>query len=105
MNIVLLEHRWIDAELRRPTLYQRQCRLRAFAHDLAELPCQDHSAPSGHSGRLDEQNFSTHRCPSEPGRDTGDAGAQRDLAFKTGLTEHCREILSADGDLARAALR
>ena len=97
--------RRIDAELRSATLDGRQGRLRTFAHDVAELSGQDQAALAGHAGRFDEENVAAYRRPCEAGRDTGNAGAQRDLAFEAGLAEHGSEIVRADRHLFVRSLR
>ena len=94
----------VDAEARGLALDQRQRRLRALLHHLAELPGQDEAALAGDAGRLDEQDVAADRRPGEPGRDAGDAGAHRHLALEPARPEDLVQILGRDADLGRAAL-
>ena len=88
-----LEQLRVDPEPDRAALDQRQRRLRALAHDLAELAGQDQPALAGHARRLDKQDVAADRRPGEPGRDAGDAGAHRDLALEPARPEDLVQVV------------
>ena len=92
---------WVDPEARRLALDQRQRRLRALAHDLAELAGQDQAALARDAGRLDEQDVAADRRPGQAGRDAGDAGAHRDLALELARPEDLVQVVGVDRHLRR----
>jgi hypothetical protein len=63
MDVARLEQLGIDPKARRPALDQRQSRLRALAHDLAELSSENEAALAGHPRRLDKQDVAADRRP------------------------------------------
>ena len=72
----------VDAELRRARLHERQRRLRALLHHVAELAGEDQLAAAGHARRLDEQDVAADRRPGEAGRHARHARAHRDLVLE-----------------------
>ena len=103
MDVAGLEQLGVEAEARRSALDQRQRRLGALLHHVAELAGQDQTALAGHPGRLDEQYVAADRRPGEPGRDPGDAGAHRDLALEAPRPEDFGEVVGRDPDMLGAA--
>ena len=86
-------------------LHQAEGRLRAFLHDLAQLPGENQLALAGHAGGLDEQDVATDRRPCEPRGDTGGAGAQCHLGFVFACPEDLAHGVCVHVDFRRAALR
>jgi hypothetical protein len=84
VDVGLVEHLLSNAELARTRLHERQRRLRAFLHDVAELARQDQLAGAGHARGFDEQNIAADRRPREARRYTRHAGAHRDFRIVFG---------------------
>ena len=105
VDVARLEQLRVDAEPDRAALDQRQRRLRALAHHLAELAGQDEAALAGNAGRLDEQDVAADRRPGEPGRDPGDAGAHLDLALEPARSEHLVQVGGGRSSRARRCPR
>src|SRR6266481_2457730 len=104
VDVASFKYRGVDSELSGAALRQGQRRLRAFTHDVAELAGEDQCAFSGNPARLDKENVAADRRPCQPGGDTGNTGAHRDLIFEAGRAENRGEVAGGDGDLVRAAL-
>ena len=71
----------------RARLDERQRRLRAFLHHVAELAGQDQLARCPACARLDEQDVAADRRPRETGRDAGHAAAHRDFGLELARAE------------------
>jgi hypothetical protein len=65
VDVALLEATGIDAERAGAILDDAESRLRALAHDLAELPGQDQPTAAGCARRLDEQDVAADRGPCQ----------------------------------------
>ena len=92
MHVALLEHGRVERQLAGARLHQRQRRLRAFLHDVAELAGEDQLAAARQARGLDEQDVAAHRRPGEPSRHAGNAGAQRHLALEPARAEDARHV-------------
>src|SRR6516164_8192012 len=69
-------------------LRQRERRLRAFPHHLAELAGKDELAAARNPRRLDEQDVAPGRRPGKPSGDAGHARAHRHLVLETPRPEN-----------------
>ena len=63
-------------------LDERQRRLRALLHHVAELPGEDQLAAAGHARRLDEEDVAAHRRPREARRHARHARAHRHFGLE-----------------------
>src|SRR4029453_2162813 len=97
-DVHLLETRRINTEIGGAILYDAERRLRALAHDFAELAGEDQPATPRCAGSLDEQDVAADRRPGKAGGDAGDACAHRQLALELGRTEHGGETVDIDRD-------
>ena len=92
-------------ELRCPRLDQRQRRLRALLHHLAELARENQLAGPRHARRLDEQDVAADRRPRKPGRNAGHARAHRDFGLELARPEYRGQIVRVDLHAASLRLR
>src|SRR5581483_1219578 len=101
VDVAAFENFRLQTETARAILYQRQRRLGALLHDIAELPGEDQVALARYARRLDEENIAADRRPGEAGRDAGDARALRHLTFEALGPEDRVQIAGIDADLVR----
>ena len=94
----------IDAERRGAVLDERQRRLRAFLHHVAELAGEDQLAGAGNARRLDEQDVAADRRPGEAGGDARHAGAHRHFVLELRRAEDRHEIVARRCGSDRSAL-
>ena len=82
MNVALFEELRRDVELGRARLDQRQRRLRAFLHHVAQLTGENQFSASRCAACFDEQHVAAHRRPRQSGRDARQARAHRDFILE-----------------------
>ena len=82
--------------LRRARLDQRERRLRALLHHVAELAGEYQLAAAGHARRLDEEDVAAHRRPGEAGRHAGHAVRMATSASNFDRPEDGREVARVD---------
>ncbi len=102
MDVLVLEIAG-DPERSRPRLHQRQRRLGALLHHVAELAGEDQPAAARRAARLDEQDVAADRRPGEAGRDARQAGPLRHLVLEARRPEVGGKVTLADADRGRLA--
>src|SRR5262245_58353385 len=98
VDVRLLKARHVNAKIGGTILDDAERRLRALAHDFAELAGQDQPPATGRARGLDEQDVAADRSPGEAGGDAGNAGTHREYAFELGGPEHGRQIVNDDAN-------
>ncbi len=104
VDVALGEERLVDAERSGAVLDDRERRLRALLHHVAELARENEPAVAADARCLDEEDVAADRRPGEPGRDARHARAHRHLVLELQRPEHGRKLVLADADRAALAL-
>ena len=85
----------VDAQRGGAVLDDRERRLGAFPHHLAELAGEDQLAGAGNARRLDEQDVAADRRPGQAGCDARHAGAHRHLVLEQRRAENRLKFVAA----------
>ena len=96
MHVGRVERCRLGPEAGRARLHQREGRLGAFLHHVAELAGEDQLAAARHTRGLDEEDVAAHRRPRETGGHARHAGAQGGLVFELQRAEDGVEVFGAD---------
>ena len=103
MQIMRLKEARIKAQRATARLDQGQSRLRALAHHIAQLACQNKLTFAWHGRGLHMQDLAAYRCPRQA---RGDAGHRRARALFVGMrrrTQDGGQIRGTNHSLARFA--
>ena len=93
VDVVLVEQRRVDPDVRSARLQVGQGRSSRLAHHLAQLPRHLQLALAGRQRGLDEDDLAAGRRPHQPGRDAGPVDALSDVVVEAALAQRGAHLL------------